>query len=70
MPITLFAIIGLIFGSLAALIAFLITYNEWQKHQFKGWALWREPLMRALFTFGFFFLLSLAIGFVLTNFVI
>jgi hypothetical protein len=57
-----FFVIGLVFGGLAGLIAFFITYNEWRKHKFTGWPLWREALTRGFFTFMFFFLLSLAIG--------
>jgi hypothetical protein len=57
-----FLYIGAIFGFLAALIAFFITYIEWRRHKFTGWKLWREALIRATFTFAFFFLLSVAIG--------
>lgn len=60
-----FLIIGLVFGGLAGLIAFFITFIEWQKHQFVGWKLWKEPLMRGLFTFVFFLVLSLLIGWAL-----
>lgn len=70
MPIELFLGIGVVFGFLAGLIAFLITYDEWQKHLFVGWELWREPLVRGLFTFVVFVVLSVVIGFLLTNFVI
>jgi hypothetical protein len=65
MPIELFIFVGTVFGFLAGLIAFGITYIEWQKHQYTGWELWREPLRRALFTFLFFFLLSAGLGFIL-----
>lgn len=60
-----FFIIGLVFGGLAGMIAFLITLNEWHKHQFTGWKLWREPLVRGIFTFVFFFALSMLIGWAL-----
>lgn len=66
----LFIGIGVVFGLLAGLIAFLITYDEWQKHLFVGRELWREPLVRGLFTFAVFFILSVVIGFILINFVI
>ncbi|HUO55845.1 MAG TPA: hypothetical protein VMU27_00185 [Candidatus Paceibacterota bacterium] len=65
MSIELFILLGVIFGFLAGLIAFLITFNEWKKHTFEGWQLWREPLARGLVTFLFFFLLSIALGFIL-----
>lgn len=58
------AVIGLVFGLLAGLSAFLITYDEWQKHKYTGWELWREPLHRAVFAFSFFFLLSVVLGYV------
>lgn len=70
MLIEFFIGIGVVFGLLAGLIAFLITYDEWQKHLFVGWKLWREPLVRGLFAFVVFFVLSVVIGFLLTNFVI
>jgi hypothetical protein len=46
MHATLFVIIGLIFGLLAALMAFGITYVECERHKFLGWQLWQEPLRR------------------------
>jgi len=57
-----YVMIGLVFGFLAALIAFLITWNEYQKHKFKGKRLFREVFSAGLFTFIIFFLLSLFIG--------
>jgi len=62
--------IGAMFGLLAALIAFLITWNEYQKHKFRGKRLFMEALRAGLFTFVVFLLLSLLIGFILTNFII
>jgi hypothetical protein len=60
-----FLLVGISFGSLAALIAFLITYQEYRKHQFKGWRLWREALTVGVFTLVFFIGLSFFIGYVL-----
>ncbi|HUY62357.1 MAG TPA: hypothetical protein VMV50_01010 [Candidatus Paceibacterota bacterium] len=60
-----FLIIGGTFGFLAACIAFLITFQEYRKHKFEGWRLWREALTVATFTFVFFFGLSLLIGYML-----
>lgn len=58
-----FILIGAIFGFLAGLSAFLITLNEWTHHYSDA----RKPIVLALrtglFAFGFFFLLSIAIGF-------
>jgi len=65
MHATLFVIIGLIFGLLAALMAFGITYVECERHKFLGWQLWQEPLRRAMFTLAFFLMLSIALGFAL-----
>lgn len=65
MPIELFVLLGAIFGFLAGLIAFLITLDEWRKHRFSGWRLWREPLHRGALAFVFFFLLSIALGYIL-----
>ena len=56
-------LIGLVFGFLAGLIAFLITYGEWQKHKFTGWQLWREALLSGSFTFVFFLASSIIIGY-------
>jgi hypothetical protein len=63
MHATLFVIIGLIFGLLAALMAFGIV--ECERHKFLGWQLWQEPLRRAMFTLAFFLMLSIALGFAL-----
>ena len=65
MLVNFFFIIGLTFGALAGLIAFLITLVEWQKHGFKGAQLWGEPLKRGIFTFVFFFVISMLIGYLL-----
>jgi hypothetical protein len=61
----LFVVIGLGFAPLAGLVALLMTLNEWQRHGLRGWALWREPLLRGVAAFLFFFLLSIALGYVL-----
>lgn len=60
-----FLIVGVTFGILAALIAFLITYLEYRKHKFEGWQLWREALTVAVVTFVIFLSLSFLIGYVL-----
>lgn len=68
---TLFLGIGGIFGFLAALIAYLILYGEYI-HHFQGDT--KRPrkmaLEGALFTFVFFFLLSLLGEYFLANFII
>lgn len=60
-----FFIIGIAFGGLAGLIAFLITLNEWSKHKFTGWKLWGEPLFRGVVTFLIFFGLAMLMGYAL-----
>jgi hypothetical protein len=63
-------VIGIIFGFLAALAAFVITYNEYEKHKFAGKRLFMQAFQTAIFTFFIFLLLSVLIGFLLTHFVI
>jgi uncharacterized protein YybS (DUF2232 family) len=61
--------IGGIFGFLAALMAYLITYNEWMHH----YPTKKEPrkiaLEVAIFTFIFFFSISLISGYFLTKYI-
>ena len=63
-------VIGIIFGFLAALAAFVITWNEYEKHKFTGKRLFMQAFQTAIFTFLIFLLLSVLIGFLLTHFVI
>jgi len=63
-------VIGIIFGFLAALAAFVITYNEYEKHKFTGKRLFMQAFQTAIFTFLVFLLLSVLIGFILAHFVI
>jgi H+/Cl- antiporter ClcA len=63
--LNIFWVIGIIFGLLAALMAYLITYNEWTHH----YPTKKEPrkiaLETAILTFVFFFSLSLISGYFL-----
>jgi ribose/xylose/arabinose/galactoside ABC-type transport system permease subunit len=61
--------IGVVFGFLAALMAFFITWNEYEKHKFRGKRLFMEALGAGLFTFLVFLLLSLLLGFILSKLV-
>jgi|HubBroStandDraft_1064217.scaffolds.fasta_scaffold1623239_1 hypothetical protein len=63
---SIFAGLGVLFGTLAGLSAYLILYGEYRRH-FAGDTKVPRPmaLRGALFTFGFFLLLSLAAGYVL-----
>jgi H+/Cl- antiporter ClcA len=63
-------VIGVIFGFLAALMAFVITWHEYEKHKFTGKRLFRQAFQAAIFTFIVFLLLSLLVGFFLAHFVI
>ena len=62
----IFILIGGVFGFLGALIAYLITYNEWVHH----YSTKKEPrkmaLETAIFVFVFFLLVSLIAGYFLT----
>jgi hypothetical protein len=61
--VRLFVVIGLIFAPMAALCAFLITYNEYAHHYSNR----RPPLMHALqaglFAFVVFMAVSLLVGY-------
>jgi len=63
-------VIGIVFGFLAALAAFVITYNEYEKHKFTGKRLFMQAFQTAIFTFLIFLLLSVLVSFLLTHFVI
>ena len=64
--IVLFLLFGVIFGLLGGLMAFLITWNEWQKHKFKGKKLFKESFKTGLFTFMVFVIISLIAGYVIS----
>ena len=68
--VVLSIVIGIIFGFFAALMAFVITWHEYEKHKFTGKRLFKEAFQAAVFTFGVFLILSLIIGFILKHFVI
>jgi tellurite resistance protein TehA-like permease len=64
----LFIAIGGIFGFFAALMAFVITWHEYEKHKFTGKRLFKEAFQAGIFAFIFFLLLSLLSGFLLEHF--
>lgn len=66
----LFIGVGVIFGLLAALMAYLITYNEWLHHYPSKKEPRKIALEAAVFTFIIFLVLSLFIDFIFTNYVI
>ena len=59
-------IAGAAFGLLAAAAAFVITWEEYQKHKFTGKRLFLRALYTAIFAFVIFLLLSLLAGFCIT----
>ena len=63
-------VIGIVFGLIAALMAFVITWREYEKHKFTGRRLFKEAFQTAIFTFVVFLLLSLFTGFFLIRFII
>jgi H+/Cl- antiporter ClcA len=63
-------VIGIIFGFLAALMAFVITWHEYEKHKFTGKRLFKEAFQSAIFTFVIFLFLSIFTGFLLVRFII
>ena len=58
----MFLAIGVLFGLIAALMAYLITYNEWIRH----YPTKKEPramaLKAAIITFVFFLVLAIFLG--------
>jgi hypothetical protein len=62
MTLQLSLILGTAFGLLAGAMAFLITFDEYRKHQMAGWHLWKGALTTGAFAFGVFMMLSLAAG--------
>ena len=63
----LFGGIGAIFGFIAALMAYLITYNEYLHHYQTKKEPRKMALETAIITFFVFFLISLIAGYFLTK---
>jgi hypothetical protein len=63
MTLQLSLILGVAFGLLAGAMSFLITFDEYRKHQMAGWHLWKGALWAGAFAFLVFMLLSLAAGY-------
>lgn len=64
MQFKFFLLTGLGLGLLAGIMAYLITYEEYQ-HHFKGRRVYIESVKSAFVTLIFFILLSVAIGYAL-----
>ena len=60
----LLLVIGVLFGSLGALMAYLITYKEWIHHYPSPKIPRRMALETALFTFIFFLAVAMIVGLV------
>jgi len=64
---SLVLLIGLVFSPIAGVMAFLITYHEYQRHYTDKQRPLRIALEAAVFTFAFFMIASIVIGFVLSR---
>jgi hypothetical protein len=61
----MFLVIGLIFAPLAALMAFLITYEEYSHHYSRRRPALLHGLRAALFAFVIFLVVALTVGWVI-----
>lgn len=62
MQLELSLVLGLLFGSVASIMAVLIIFEEYQKHKLGRARLWREALSGGLVAFVFFVVLSVLAG--------
>jgi len=65
--LTISIVLGIVFGFFAALMAFVITWHEYEKHKFTGKRLFKEAFQAGIFTFVIFIFLSILIGFLLAR---
>ena len=61
-------IIGLIFSPIAAVMAFLITYGEYSRHNLGKKQQFKIAIQTALFILAVFIILAVGIGFFLSHF--
>jgi len=61
-------ILAVLFGSLASVMAFLVTYGEYERHNFPKGRLIRESLRTALVAFVFLFVLAVIAGYLFLRF--
>jgi len=59
---TMLLVVGVVFGPIAAAMAFAITYEEWSHHGLSPPELIKRSLHMALVTLAFFVVLSVAVG--------
>jgi len=65
--IYLFLLVGVIFGFIGSLMAFVITYHEYQKHQFERKRLIKEAFNAALYTFLFYIVIMAVVGLLISH---
>ncbi len=65
MSLQLSVVLGMGFGTLAALLAFVITFDAYSRQKRASAFIWRESLLAAIFAFAIFLLSSIALGYVL-----
>lgn len=65
MSLKLSMVLGLGFGVLAALLAFVISFEAYRRQQLPTALIWRESLTAAVFAFAFFLVSSIVLGYVL-----
>lgn len=65
MSLQLSLVLGLIFGTIAAVLAFLIVYEAYRRHRLPARRLWRESLEAAVFAFVVFVILFVVTGYAL-----
>lgn len=65
MSLQLSAALGMGFGTLVALLAFVITFDAYSRQQQASAFIWRESLWAAAFAFAIFLLSSIALRYVL-----
>lgn len=61
-PLYLLLVIGLVFGSLGAVMAYLITYKEWERHYPSPKIPRRTAFETAVFTLLFFLAITLVLA--------
>ena len=69
MNLVIIIILAVLFGSLAALMAFITTYGKYKSHNFPKGSLIKESLRTALIAFVFVFGLAVIVGYLFLNLV-
>ncbi len=65
--LTLFILLGAIFGLLAGASAYVISYEEYKKHFLGGKEPFKIAFRMAIVAFFFFFGLSVVVGYILVK---